>query len=282
MKRVATHVAFLDILGFKDRVRRDGIDKVYGLVSELLQNMESTFSPTMTRGWLENDESHYFHNYAKVFNFSDTLILMPNMEGYREKQINLLNEMRQACPELQAGLSTEQLVDMNKENEVVHIFYTSLRCLMISSANKGIPLCGATAFGEVILDEAKGILIGQPIIDAYELENRQNWIGIAFHPNTARYKIGESEPSPTMWSRRNNVPMDGGKTESHLVLEWFRDNNTSLVNERTIANLEEMRKHAPESAREKYDNTLAFAQALSERWKAASESRLESSKSKED
>jgi hypothetical protein len=38
---------------------------------------------------------------------------------------------------------------------------------------------GAVACGELYLDPAKGICLGQGLTAAYELEQRQNWIGVA-------------------------------------------------------------------------------------------------------
>jgi hypothetical protein len=183
-------------------------------------------------------------------------------------EITLLNEMREALPELRGGLSTETLVNMNAESSIVHMFYTMLRSLMMVSIEMRIPLRGATAYGEIVSDEEKRIILGQPIIDAYELEKRQEWIGIIFHPSTARYRLGDNEPAATMWVRRHDVPMKCDKIESHLVLEWFRDEN-GQVNEATKQALIEMRdaSNSPDAnVRKKYENTLAFIEVLEKRW----------------
>jgi len=46
-----------------------------------------------------------------------------------------------------------------------------------------MPLRAGIAFGECIIDPAKEIYIGQPMIDAYHTERAQEWVGGAFHPS---------------------------------------------------------------------------------------------------
>jgi hypothetical protein len=47
----------------------------------------------------------------------------------------------------------------------------------------GLPLRGAIAVGQAIMDHPKATYLGQPIIEAAKVEGAQNWIGVAFGPS---------------------------------------------------------------------------------------------------
>ncbi len=57
-------------------------------------------------------------------------------------------------------------------------------CPLIGHALKvGLPLRVGVALGECVIDPANDIFIGEPIVDAYETEKRQDWMGGAYHPS---------------------------------------------------------------------------------------------------
>lgn len=49
---------------------------------------------------------------------------------------------------------------------------------------KALPHRGAIAFGECHLDRDREIFLGEPIVDAHEWEQRQDWMGISIHPGS--------------------------------------------------------------------------------------------------
>ena len=55
------------------------------------------------------------------------------------------------------------------------------RCadVFLEALSLGIPLRGAIAVGEAVLNQRDGIFLGTPIIDAARLEQAQDWIGVA-------------------------------------------------------------------------------------------------------
>jgi hypothetical protein len=55
-----------------------------------------------------------------------------------------------------------------------------------------IVLRGGLAYGPIIEDEKTGAFCGQPIIDAYELSEAQDWMGAAVHPTLHKFIDGWS------------------------------------------------------------------------------------------
>lgn len=53
--------------------------------------------------------------------------------------------------------------------------------LLAHSVDVGLPLRGAVAYGDCVCIPTRGVFFGQPIVDAYLLESRQDWIGVALH-----------------------------------------------------------------------------------------------------
>jgi hypothetical protein len=51
------------------------------------------------------------------------------------------------------------------------------------SIELGLPLRGAIAVGELILDKASGTFLGGPLVEAARTEREQEWIGISFGPS---------------------------------------------------------------------------------------------------
>jgi hypothetical protein len=59
-----------------------------------------------------------------------------------------------------------------------HVFTTVGNLIAFALIN-GLPLRGALAFGECYIDPTKQLAVGQPIVDAYRLEQHQEWLGAA-------------------------------------------------------------------------------------------------------
>ena len=84
---------------------------------------------------------------------------------------------------------------------------------------------GAIACGEVVADLDKSIFFGNPIIDAYFLEEAQKWFGISIHHSaelhpkdrrTAKQITEDDVPFTTGYS----VPLKNNQTEDLSVINW--------------------------------------------------------------
>lgn len=60
-------------------------------------------------------------------------------------------------------------------------FLTYVKRVMRMALRAEIPLKGAIAYGDIIVDEEQNLFCGQPIIDAYLLEEDLQYMGVVFH-----------------------------------------------------------------------------------------------------
>ena len=92
-----------------------------------------------------------------------------------------------------------------------------------------IPLKGAIAYGDIVVDEEQNLFCGQPIIDAYLLEEDLQYMGVVFHHTfeDAYFKLSDTQikrlsdwikevPTPFKYGERIhlnlNYPVAGIKT----------------------------------------------------------------------
>lgn len=60
-------------------------------------------------------------------------------------------------------------------------YFAYLGALFGCALHGGLPLRVGVAYGDCIVDPEFGLYVGRPIIDAYETEELQDWVGIACH-----------------------------------------------------------------------------------------------------
>lgn len=60
-------------------------------------------------------------------------------------------------------------------------FLTYVKRVMRMALRAEIPLKGAIAYGDIVVDEEQNLFCGQPIIDAYMLEEDLQYMGVVFH-----------------------------------------------------------------------------------------------------
>lgn len=96
--------------------------------------------------------------------------------------------------------------------------------IFLASLGDGIALRGAIAQGPVTADFRRSIFFGQPIVDAYLLEEEQKWFGIAEHEScSTAFPTGDSleelgsDEIPI--SQAHKVPTPAGAKEL-VALNW--------------------------------------------------------------
>ena len=110
------------------------------------------------------------------------------------------------------------------------------------------PIKGAIAKGEcTVCMDAKPFFFGQPIIDAYTLEENVVLYGVVLH-NTVESLVGASHVEGGLVFDYK-VPLKGGASK-HYVLNWFADDM-----EANVKNLNSIRKTVSDSPRRYIDNT---------------------------
>jgi len=130
----------------------------------------------------------------------------------------------------------------------------------------GIILRGAVARGIVTADFPHSIFFGQAIVDAYRLEEVQQWYGIAIHPSAER---GEPADAPQLGNdeipvvETFGVDLRGQETPEQLsVINWPVFADSLEMVEELLQPFDGTGSRGPEKLSAYHRKTLAFAQAM--------------------
>lgn len=159
----------------------------------------------------------------------------------------------------------------NLDKDNFYTFLASTRWIFAKAIESNIPIKGSISCGEVSLNKEEQIYFGQPIIDAYLLQEEVNHIGIVAH-NTIDVFV-ENNPSFRVADKikleslllESKVPLKTGQL-THTFLNWFTyvipDNkrNTNRVEKRTIVIelLNKFKLNSSGDPRKYSDNTIDF------------------------
>lgn len=223
-------VAFLDILGFKQMIKNESL-------SELAKKYEKTIGTTGALNkplFPESDVPTLFQDHFKdtpwcnSYIFSDSIILISNDENY------------QSCLKL--------------------LVYSWRFTQVLLAA--GMPVRGAITFGEIYENVSNGIVLGLALTEAYELEQKQQWIGVAIDSSTELAYPGlfsaiksEKEILKNIFLRYP-VPFKDGTTKILHTLNW----RFNLIVEKGTRSLFSDQPNA--EVDEKIQNTLRYAKKV--------------------
>jgi hypothetical protein len=158
------YVAICDVLGFSERVKVSDLKTLVNEYEQLLAEVRSCTSFPITKiavGSLNDPGPVEMGNYNIDYCiFSDSIIL------WSEAIVS-------SCAE---GLSPYPWAPG-------WLFFFALSRLVGIGLIKGLPLRIGVAFGESVMDAYRRIYVGKAVVDAYETEHRQEWIGVACHPS---------------------------------------------------------------------------------------------------
>lgn len=121
---------------------------------------------------------------------------------------------------------------------------------------EGIPFRGSIAYGRMTLDNERAIVFGQPLIDAYLLQEEMCFYGIIIH-GTAQEKIELLGITPFV--ENYNCPLKGGNS-SHLTVYpiFLGDNKYKEENNKIIIALNKMRYQTSGHIRRYIDMTEEY------------------------
>lgn len=144
-------VAFADILGFRALLASVPLDEIARRVTDLLAGVAALNVRWVTMNEHGATPGVFRPNAA---NFSDSIVLWSEvLENFADNQ----------------SFATGRMFALSLAELVGHAFVD------------GIPLRVGVAFGEMYVDTSQNIVLGQPLVDAFDLEEAQNWVGGAFH-----------------------------------------------------------------------------------------------------
>ncbi|MHB9020184.1 MAG: hypothetical protein ACYC3G_04960 [Minisyncoccota bacterium] len=179
-------VGLFDILGFSNIVINNQLESVWKAYNEI----------KTSASFIKNNlESLFKNNIVNVENFSDTFLIYTS-----------------DCN--------------NKNKEDIDGYFNSLLgvcdALFHSANSNGIPIRGAITVGEVIVNE--GIHIGKPIVEAYEMEQSQDWIGCWISDDAIKFisqKLLERHMKGNL-ILKYKVPFKSGGIKDCYVFNWVQ------------------------------------------------------------
>ena len=215
-------VCFLDILGFKDMVMRSSHEEIYELLNRISAD-RNKLSTVIDKGLTENPK---FDADIYTVSFSDSIVIF-------SKNDDLVN---------------------------FKLFIASVNWLFARAIINDIPLKGAVAHGQISLNKTNQIYFGQPIIDAYLLEEEVNYFGVVAHNSIDKYMIVNNFDDKDNYFFESETPLKSGLI-THTNLNWFskllkKDGDDSTSNDSVIERIVKFKKSTSGSPRKYIDNTV--------------------------
>lgn len=237
-------VAFLDIMGFRDRVYRESHEDVRKMLKSLRPTIKvfedlakSTIRIFQLKAKLEDTKIPEPTVILPV-SFSDSIILVAS-----DKSINSLSEL---------------------------INY--IKIIIFEAISEGIPMKGSISCGEMTADKDNSLFFGRPLIDAFELQNELQLYGVILH-HTVEKCLSELNITKNFEKYdifKYPVPMKSGKITHYLVdwtLDLFSDNEFTGHNIEDVISTfgSKLYNNVSGKPRIYVDNTLDFVRWVTEK-----------------
>jgi hypothetical protein len=224
-------VAFLDILGFKDLVMRKSHDEIYTILNQISKTKKLIEDATK----LETISNSMIDVEIYVVSFSDSIVVFSKNDS--------LDNFR--------------------------YFLLAVRWFFAGAFNKMIPIKGSIAHGEISLNKTEQIYFGQPIIDAYLMEEDLNYMGIVAHNSIDEYMSNITDEAFLKKIEgilfEEKTPLKCGNL-THTNLNWFKiikAQDTKLVDKEDIRKkINLFKKSSSGSARKYIDNTISVFEKI--------------------
>lgn len=158
-------------------------------------------------------------------NHEDIYTLMKKMHHRRKMAENI--QWGQASSKLVTTTTYSDSIIMYSKDDTYNSMY-SLICAVSALTNDllidGIPHKGAVAFGILTLDHENSIFFGQPLIDAYLLQEEINFYGIIMH-GTAEEELN-SHKKVMPFTKYYSCPFKVGYSNHLTIHPIFLDTST--------------------------------------------------------
>ncbi|PKL39247.1 MAG: hypothetical protein CVV44_10315 [Spirochaetae bacterium HGW-Spirochaetae-1] len=160
---------------------------------------------------------------------------------------------------------SDSIVLLSRKNSLPNDFYLACNQLFSFFIWEKIPLRGGISFGNIYYNNYKNILIGQPVIDAYNVEGNQKWIGCSFHKSCFEYDNTLKHPlSHSIHYFPYKIPVKGNRvgTVNIALAGWARDKNI-------LSRLKDLKRFSPIDSHLYYQNTIDFVKLTTNYKKSA-------------
>jgi hypothetical protein len=164
--------------------------------------------------------------YIDIMGFKDMVARTPHIEIY--ELMKRIDEIKKHVESVKWIKDREGLVKTTTYSDSIILYskddnYESFDFLVSTTAGlmhylfiEGIPFKGAVAFGTMTLDSEKSIFFGQPLIDAYLLQDELYYYGVVFHA-TAESKIENLGHDWPPFTSQYPCDFKGGSTK-HMAI----------------------------------------------------------------
>lgn len=181
-------VAFFDILGFKELVMRNSHKNIYETLYKIAQ------------------ERHKLENMSNEHDF--------DLEDFIDSDIYIVN-------------FSDSIIIFSKNDDINNFNYFNFIVTYLFSyiIDLGLPVKAGIAHGEISVNKEAQIYFGQPIIDAYLIEEDVNYLGIVAHHSIDNYHkdlSNDEKQRLTVDFFTTKTPMKSGMI-THINYNWFRE-----------------------------------------------------------
>ena len=213
--KTKSFLALFDILGFKDLIRNDQLDSVYRVFLAVKDIKDNTKEMT------EHLEALLEPGVVTVVNYSDSFLIYT-------LDINDIEQRR---------------ID-----KAFHALLAACDSLFIAANENSLPLRGSITVGDIIVSD--NLVIGKPVVEAYEMEQQQEWIGCWVSRNaldllSKEALEGHIEEQAIV---EYKIPLKKGNVGKMFAYNWtasypFRKGNYTILNKRERIDWAVERKH---------------------------------------
>lgn len=183
------YVALFDVLGFEDRLNSIGLRGMLSRYEALIESVN--YRATQIHdifGTMGFSEAPYWAAGGDVFLFtkthgtyaSDSILIWSN-RTWTDVENDSDEVFRESSKNPEDGWKYHPVPCDN--------FLDVCSDLMCRGIEVGLPLRGAIAIGEAVLDPERKIFIGKPIVEAARLESGQNLVGASFCSSKSKQHV---------------------------------------------------------------------------------------------
>jgi hypothetical protein len=170
------NVCFLDILGFSNKISKEGgldeIKEKYLKLTEIVNSINEKYKDILLTGFGENSYATINNNVGVFYKTniiygSDSIVIWADRTWEPAKKIESPEKVHFATPWIGFPKPCDPFIDICNE-------------IICASIELDLPLRGALSSGDAYFDFDKYIFIGKPIVEATQLEKIQDIIGATF------------------------------------------------------------------------------------------------------
>ena len=181
----------LDILGFQNYLTEHGLSNTHALYERIVAFLETIGGDKLA------------------------IVPIPNSDGTANVGVGWLN--------IEHCTFSDTFVIWTEYDPLrTELFCGTCSAIVCHCLDAGITVRGAITVGEAVLDRARSIFLGEPIIEAARVEKACEWIGVSFGPSYTREPYNRYLPAKAVLPYRRHCKPGCGELISGLVLDWPR------------------------------------------------------------